>query len=253
MSGGRALVAVLAPVLLGGCLATKRDLRDVRVEMETLRSSQEQLLREVQRQNAVLLDSMSRQNVRTRGDLSNRLLQIDRQLVQIQELTGQGQQQVSELRRQISQRAQEMQRASEPDQVAPAEPSGAPGTAEPEELYNTSLAALRRGSAATARAGFEEFLRVAPTHRLAADAHLGIGDSYAERDPARAIQSYSRVAELYPSSPRAATALLRAGMLEATQGKSAEARVRFNRVIRAYPRSPEVTQARQELQKLGTQ
>ena len=88
-------VLVLVP-LLGAC-ATKRDLRDLRTEMEAMRASQDALLREIARQNEMLMDSVSVKDVRLRGDIMNRLLQMERQLVQIQELTGQGQQRLAEM------------------------------------------------------------------------------------------------------------------------------------------------------------
>ncbi len=160
-----ALAVVLATT--AGC-ATKRDLRDVRDEMNSMRVAQENLLREIQRQNAAILDSLSTQDVRLRGDLTNQLLQIDRQLVQIQELTGQGQQQLSQLREAVRQR-EEAFRSNE----GTGEPGGAAG--DPEELFTTSQAAMQRGSHSTARAGFEEFVRSFPQHPRAAEAQLAIG------------------------------------------------------------------------------
>src|SRR5690606_15869171 len=99
-------VVLLAP-LLGAC-ATKGDLRDIRTEMEATRASQNALLREIARQNDVLLDSVTVQDVRLRGDMLNRLLQMERQLVQIQELTGQGQQRLAEMRQELRRQEESM-------------------------------------------------------------------------------------------------------------------------------------------------
>jgi TolA-binding protein len=186
----RAALALLAVPLLGGCLATQRDIQDLRAQMQQDRASQEQLLRDVLRRNQALLDSLTDQNVRLRGDVSTRLVAIERQLVQIQELTGQGQQQLTQLRQQIATREEEARRAraaaaeaarnappAAPDSAADAPAGGDDGNAQ--EMYDAALGALRRGSVNAARAGFEEFLRAAPGHPRAADAQFNIGEAYA--------------------------------------------------------------------------
>lgn len=252
-------VLLLLP-LLGAC-ATKRDLRDLRDEISTMRASQDSVLRllmQEQRRQRAMLDTISDQQLRTRGDIANRILQIDRQLVQIQELTGQGQQRLAELREQLNARQQELARqadsASRADTTASpaAGNAGAAAGAGAEELYNTSLAALRRGSLQTARAGFQEFLRTNPQHRLAPDALFYVGETYNEaRDPDQALLVYAQVVQRYPASSRAPTALYRAGTVEAGRGNRTQARTLFDRVVRAYPRSPEAPMARDQLQRLA--
>ena len=252
MSARRLLALGLVP-LLGAC-ATKRDVRDLRDEMAAMRAAQDSAFREVQRQNRVLLDSIAGQNARLRGDLNNRFLQVDRQLVQIQELTGQGQQRLQDLREQIDARArQEAARQAEAaaagSDTAAASTGGS--TAGADELYNTSMASLRRGSLQTARAGFQEFLRAYPGHRQAPDALFYVGETYNEgKDVQNALQTYAQVVQRYPASPRAATALYRAGTIEAGRGNRTEARALFNRVVQSYARSPEATLARDQLAKL---
>lgn len=244
MRAARAGALALLP-LLGAC-ATKRDLRDLTGEVQALRASQEAALREIQRQNEMILDSLGTQIVRSRGDLGNQLVQMEQQLVQIQELTGQGQRRLSELREDIEARAAAINSAP------PSATSATPAAGNPEALFNTARAALERGSLATGRAGFEEFLRLHPEHRLAADAQFFVGESYAEgRDPARALEAYARVIEVYPTSPQAPAALLRAGVLELSRRNTAEARALFNRVVTAYPDSREAPTARAQLQTLG--
>lgn len=256
----RAALVLLAVPLLGGCLATQRDIRDLRAQMQQDRASQEQLLRDVLRRNQALLDSLTDQNVRLRGDVSTRLVAIERQLVQIQELTGQGQQQLTQLRQQLAAREEEARRAREaaaeaarnvpppaPADSAADAPAGG-GDAVAQEMYDAALGALRRGSVNAARAGFEEFLRAAPGHPRAADAQFNIGEAYAGgRNLERAIEAYGRVVDTYPTSPRAPAALLRIGRIEAGRGNRTQARARFNRIIADYPRSPEAADARREL------
>jgi tol-pal system protein YbgF len=237
---GRLLALALAASVLGGC-ATKRDLRDLRAEVDSLRVSQEALLRAIQRQNAAILDTLAAKDVRLRGDLTNQLVQIERQLVQVQELTGQGQQRLVELREALRQREEALR----------AQATAAPVAGNPDELFATALDALQRGSYTTARAGFEEFVQSFPRDPRAAEAQLYTGEALERaKDLPGALAAYARVLELFPDSPRAATALYRAALLELERDNRDRARDMLRQVTVAYPRSPEAGQARERLQNL---
>ena len=195
------LMVLGCATLLAGC-ATKRDLRDLQTEVAALRTAQQESAQATQRQSRMMLDSLNAALVRLRGDLSRQIVGMERQLVQIQELTGQGQQRLAEIREQINTR--------EAQSTAPPQPGGAPPTAsaaEAQELFDASLASLRRGSFGTARAGFEEFLRANPQHPLAPDALFYIAEAFAgSKDVARAVSTYDRVIAEYPDHARAAAA-----------------------------------------------
>jgi hypothetical protein len=105
------LLAALLP--LGACVATKQDVEQLRLDMAGQRAQQDSLFRVLIARTEAMLDSLSDQNVRLRGDFANRLLAIDRQLVQIQELSGQNQAQLAGLRQQIETSAAEARRAQE--------------------------------------------------------------------------------------------------------------------------------------------
>ncbi|HEU0055263.1 MAG TPA: hypothetical protein VFQ39_18880, partial [Longimicrobium sp.] len=128
MSRLRPLAAALALPVLAGCFATKQDVEELRTEIQMSRTAQEQSLQQLIRRTQAMLDSLADQNTRLRGDLANRLVQIERQLVQIQELSGQSQNQLAELRRQINERAEEARRAAEAAQQSTPASSGAEGT-----------------------------------------------------------------------------------------------------------------------------
>lgn len=197
----RVIIGAGCLLVVAGC-ATKRDIRELRTDLATMRSAQEASMQAMQRQNQLLLDSLASASLRTRGDIANQLVAMERQLVQIQQLTGQGQQRLAELRDQINRRAEEI---SAQPQAASATRETPPPAAQ--ELFDASLASLRRGSFSTARVGFEEFLRLYPQHALAPDAHFHIGEAYAgSKDVPRAVESYGRVIEQYPNHPRAAAA-----------------------------------------------
>jgi len=240
---GRILALIVVLATTAGC-ATKRDLRDLRDEMSSMRVAQEALLLDLQRQNATILDSMSTQDVRLRGDLTNQLLQMDRQLVQIQELTGQGQQQLSQLRETVRMREEAFRNDAGSQGAGQA-------AGDPEELFTTSQAAMQRGSLTTARSGFQEFVRAFPQHPRAPDAHLAIGESFEQgNQPVQALEAYARLLELHPNSTRAPTALLRAARIELARNNRDVARTMFTQITAAYPRSSEAAEATRQLQSL---
>lgn len=229
------VVALLLPIL-GGC-ATKRDLQDLQTEISRMQAAQDRLLREIQQQNAAILDSLNIQGVQLRGDLTNQLVQMERQLVQIQELTGQGQQRLAELRESMTAREEALRRATVD---TPTQDVG-----DPDELFESAEAALERGSLSTARAGFEEFTQAFPQHPLAAEARLNLAAILNEDgEPEAALDEYARILELQPDSPEAATALYRAALIEIDRDNDDRARSMLNQLTAAYPGSPEADTAR---------
>ena len=112
MKGVR-IAAAAALLPLAGCLATKQDLQTLQTRMDNDRAAQNRQIEQLIARTSAMLDSLSSQNARMRADVANRLLQIDRQLVQIQSLSGQSQQQIRDLQQQIERRTQEAREAQE--------------------------------------------------------------------------------------------------------------------------------------------
>lgn len=238
------LIALLAP-LVGGC-AMKRDVETLQMEIGELREEQDRLIRELRRQNAEILETIETQDTRLRGDLTNQLVQIERQLVQIQELTGQGQQRLAELRETLQRREAALRTATTPNPAMP--PPADAG--DPAELYQTAQAALERGSMSTARAGFEEFVRAFPGNERAPAARLALAAILAQDgEEQAALEQYSSILELHPNSTEAASALFRAALIENDRGNEERARSMLNQLTAAYPSSPEADEARDILRR----
>ena len=240
-------LALLLPVLLAGC-ATKRDLRELRAEVVALQLRQDSLFQVLERQNTLLMDSVSGNReliLNARGDLARQLLAMEDQLVQIQELTGQSQRRINDLRRQMESRADQLEEPAAPTAGTPATGGG-----DPEQLYQLGRQHLERGNMSTARQAFEAVLTGHATHRLAPDAQFGIAESYVQADAARALREFERVQELFPSSPRAPAALYRAGVIARDRNETAKAREYFQRVVRGYPGSEEARAASEALSRL---
>jgi tol-pal system protein YbgF len=257
-------MGVLVPALaagagLTGC-ASRGDVQMVQGEVALLRaevsrrdSARAAQLGEVIRMQQGMMDSLGvtrRAVAQLKGDLAPDLYNIQQQLVQLQELTGQSQQRLTELRTRLEARGAEIESAPAPgDTAAPV--GGGTTSASADQMYEASLAQLRRGSLSTARLGLREMLRTHPTSERAPDALYFIGQSYASENPDSAAAYYGQVAEKYPQSPRAASAVYNLGLLAERRRDLARAREAFQRVVQSYPQSDEAALARDRLKALG--
>lgn len=250
-------LALLGLGITAGC-ALKGDVRKVGLEVEALQAqmTRSDSVRRGERDSilaviaAVQQTLASEQNylVQMRGDAKNDHLNINQQLVSVQELTGQSQQRLSELRAQIEQRA--AQPVAGPD-TGPGTGTPAPGgNPSADQMYDASLQQYRKGSVATGRSGFRQFLQAYPTDPRAPDALFFIAESFGDQQPDSAAPVYAQIVKTYPNSTRAPTALYKLGLL-AEKSDKALARTYFNRVIAGYPRSDEANLARLRLQALG--
>ena len=250
---GSGLMAALA-----GCV-TKSDVQRVQDDValfkaETARrdSARAAQLNDLIRVQQRIMDSLgsSRRAVgQLRGDLASDLYNIQQQLVQLQELTGQSQQRLSELRTQLEARGEQIATAAPGDTTRPA--GGASSAASADQMYEASLAQLRRGSTSTARLGLREMLRVYPTSERAGDALYFIGQSFAAEKPDSAATYYEQVVQKYPTSSRAASALYNLGLLAERRKETKKARDAYQRVVQRYPQSDEAALARDRLKALG--
>jgi tol-pal system protein YbgF len=241
---------------LSGCV-TKGDVQQVQDDIalfkaETMRRDSAraaQLTQVIQIQQRVM-DSLttSRRAVgQLRGDLASDLYNIQQQLVRLQELTGQSQQRLSELRTQLEARGEQISSTAPGDTAAPP----APSSASADQMYEASLAQLRRGSTSTARQGFREMLRTYPTSARAGDALYFIGQSFAAENPDSAAAYYQQVVQKHPSSSRAGSALYNLGLVAERRKDTRKAREAYQRVVQKYPQSDEAALARDRLRALG--
>ena len=259
----RLAATVLVAAGLAGCV-TKSDVQMVQGEVSLLRSetlrrdsTRAAQLAEVIQVQQRMMDSLTatrRQVGQLKGDIASDLYNIQQQLVQLQELTGQSQQRLSELRTQLEARGAQI------ETTTPSGTSPAPGdTAQPaagssasaDQMYEASLAQLRRGSTSTARLGLRELLRTYPTSNRAPDALYFIGQSFAAENPDSAAAYYTQVVDKYPTSARAASALYNLGLLAERRKDIAKAKDAYQRVVQKYPQSDEAALARDRLKALG--
>jgi tol-pal system protein YbgF len=257
----------LAAVLLTGC-ATKGSVRRVETQVAVLRaetarqdSARAAELARIIRLQQVTIDSLAtaRQALRTvDARLGNELLDIQRQLLAIQELTGQSQARLSRLQAQLDTRAAAAELAPPPVAAAPdttpppdsAAAGNPPTAASADQMYEGALQQFRRGSVLIARRAFLEFLDTYPNHPLAPDAVYYVGESLEPTAPDSAVQRFEEVLSRFPRSRRAPSAAYKVGLIAERRGDVAAARAAYQRVISQYPRSDEADLARGRLESL---
>ena len=263
------LVASLPLCLLASACATKGQVKLLQGEISSLRI--ETARRDSVRASALaaiiglqqrIMDSVvaGREALRTldlriQADLTG----VQRQLLQVQELTGQSQSRLSEMKAALDQRAEQTEAAGLARPAAPtADSTATPGPTPPagtpvptaDRMYQAAKAQLNRGAAGTARRGFQELVRTYPTHELVPEALFYIGESYAGETPDSAVVYYTQVLSRFPRAPKASTSLYKLGRLESARNNSAAARAYYDRLIKEYPRSDEVELARDALKNL---
>jgi tol-pal system protein YbgF len=241
--------------LLAGCI-TKGDIQRVQDDIalfkaetarrDSARAAQLAELIQVQQRIMDSLSSTRKTVAQLRGELQSDLYNIQQQLVQLGELTGQSQQRLSEMRTQLEARSEQINSAA-----ADTGRAATPAAASADQMYEASLAQLRRGSTATARSGLREMLKTYPTSDRAGDALYFIGQSYAAENTDSAIAYYNQVVQKYPTSSRAGSALYNLGLLAERRKETKKAREAYQRVIQKYPQSDEAALARDRLKALG--
>jgi tol-pal system protein YbgF len=276
-----ALVAVAWA--LSGCLATRADLRVLQADIAVVRAEHARSDSVRAKQVAEILQTIRASQDSMRG-LGNRLAKwqgdqkedmyaVQQKLLTILELTGLSQRRLMELRANLEDRAPDAGTALQPGGVTPsplpasggaassptpgaagagattagagtASPPAAPSGPGPNQLLQLALDQLRRGSAGSARAGFQDLVTQYPTADIAPLAQFYVAESWAQEGKAAAADSvYQLVVAKYPQSEKAATALYKHGLHLLTLGKRAESRAVFQDVVKRFPRSDEAVLA----------
>ena len=240
------ILAAPIAMLLAGCFATQSDVQVLQGDIQTMRveqhaadSARKQQIDRAIASMRVANDSLAALSARLthfRSDMTSSMSNVQQQLMQVQELTGQSQRRIQEVRASLEER----QSAS----VAP-DSTGAPATPGPDALFQIAREQMMQGSNSAARQAFQDLIAKYPKADVAPDADFYIAETYAaENNTAAADSVYADVASKYAGSPRAATAIYKRAAAAQKAGDGDKARDLFNTLIKKYPRSDEAALAR---------
>ena len=124
----------------------------------------------------------------------------------------------------------------------------APGSGDPNQLYDQAAQDLTQGRYALALQGFRDFLQRYPQVELSDNAQYGIGESFfAQSAFDSAAVEYSRVEDRYPKGDRVPAALYKLGLSQERLKKNAEAKKTFEDLVKRFPSSGEAQLARERL------
>ena len=126
---------------------------------------------------------------------------------------------------------------------------GGQAAATPEALYTQSLGLVREGDdMPAARRGFQEFLKLYPDHILAVNAHYWVGETYyGERQYKNAILQFQEIIDKHPQHAKVPSALLKQALAFQALGDDSNAKLLLEKVVSAYPQSPEAGKAKERL------
>ncbi len=256
--------------VLSAACATRGDVREIRQEMRYLSARQDSafraLLGAVEQANREALDSvaaLSETLFAFRGDVSNRLHDIQNQQLLIGELVGQGQHSLALMSEELEAQRLQIERASfgtpgdtlevgEEEETSD-EPSAAVIDDSAEELYNQARDMfLERGSPTGARRALQRLLGEFPDAEIAPAAYLLLAEVMSVDDEvAEAIETYLLIPDLFPEAEEVPRALFGAGLLCISLGRDDEAREYLRWMLDSYPDHTLAPQAQERLEQIS--
>lgn len=245
------LVGVAACASRGQVRRIETQLSMMEREQERRDSAHAAQLRSIMAANQNTIDSLQairRQILLTQGETSAAFIELGRRLVQLQELAGQSQQQLNTFYNDLDSRRQALDATGFVDTTA--RPTGVPATSA-EQIYAAAQDQLRQLSYQTARAGFNELVRLYPMSPRVADAFYGIAETYASSKPDSAAAYYQDVTRNFPDSPAAGRAYYKLGFMADRRGDAPAAKAWYQRAAAdRFRGTPEYDLAREALRRL---
>ena len=118
----------------------------------------------------------------------------------------------------------------------------------PELLYQQGLDAMKAGETAKARELFTKFLDQNPKHKLAANAHYWLGETYySEKNYEQAILEFQEVIKNFPEKEKVPAAMLKQGMAFKEMGDAKSSTYIYKKLTEEFPKSEEAKVAREKL------
>lgn len=125
---------------------------------------------------------------------------------------------------------------------------------DPNALYEKSFVEIRDGHYDAAEQGFQSFLNTYPDHKLAANAHYWLAETYYVRgNYTEAAKRFARGYQDYPKSTKVADNLLKLGLSLSKLGKTQDACLTLNQLQTQFSSEtgPVMRRAKQETERLG--
>jgi tol-pal system protein YbgF len=239
-TAARVMLTAAAVVSLTGC-ATKGDLRNVQMEIRALAARQDSLMAELRRETLSTQDTIRGQSMQLfdfRGEIFRALRDLSEGVGRLEALAGENQRGIATVRDQMAnlRRAPDVQPGEGGGTSFGLAEGGADSGGDAEGIYNSGVTLFNRGSRATARTAFQQFLQAYPGHRLAPDAHFYLADILVQEDRLDdALDAFQEIPRLFPTADRVPEAMWRVASIQIELGQTGEARTTLERIVNTYP------------------
>ncbi len=118
----------------------------------------------------------------------------------------------------------------------------------PEYIYQQGIDAVKAGDVAKAREVFGKFLISFPKHKLSANAHYWLGETYySEKNFEQAVLEFQEVIKNFPDSDKVPAAMLKQGMAFKEMGDGKSALYIYKKLVELFPKSEEAKLAKGKL------
>lgn len=267
-----ALLALLLAVCFvrpASAADTKSQLVQIQTQLQIMQDNMTQMKQSFDERMGVMKDMMTQQTDNV-NKMNTAVLNLQKVLGQqtndasskVDQISGQVQalhDAVDELKArmaQVSKKLDDMQSAQQtignPQTTQPGPTSNTPPAPPPDALYNDALRDFNAGKSDLASQEFTQYLQVYGNTDLAGNAQFYLGEIlYRQGNYQQAILAYNKVLDQYPGGNKAPAAQLKKGyaLLDAGQRDAGVQELRS--LINRYPKSPEASQAKDRLTRLG--
>ncbi|MDI6641240.1 MAG: tol-pal system protein YbgF [Elusimicrobiota bacterium] len=215
-----------------GCIATSREITDLRDDIGQLRVQMNNL----QRNQADLSTQM---DILTK-DLSALNEKLDDTKYRMSLLS----QRMDDIHSSLSQRVDILS-----EQLSGSKPQLTPT---PSELYKLSYSDYTKGKYDLAIVGFRNFLEKYPDSELASNAQYYLAETYfSKKEYEQSIREFDGLIREYSYSDLVVSAKYKKALALIELKKTAEAKVILQEITTKYPQSPEAGQSKEKLRELG--
>ena len=266
-------VAVLALVILVSAASTStfavsKEIIQLQTQVQTLADQMSRMQQAFDERMGVMRNLVE-QSTDSVNKLSTNLDAVTKTLQQqssdaqgrMDQLSGQVQSlhdSLDEVRARLTKIGQQLDSASAGGQSISGQPAAAvppptPAQAPPPDiLYNNALRDYNAGRYDLASQQFNDYLKYYGTTDLAGNSQFYLAEiEYRQGNFEKAVKSYDRVLEQFPSGNKAPASQLKKGYALLELGQRDAGIRELNSLVQRYPRSIEATQARDRLRKLG--
>lgn len=121
----------------------------------------------------------------------------------------------------------------------------------PEALYQKGLDTFRNGDPQKARELLGKFIELQPAHELAANAHYWLGETYySQKNFEQAVLEFQEVIKNFPGKEKVPAALLKQAMAFKELSDTKSARYLYKKLIEEFPSTDEAKTAKEKLKEL---